>query len=211
MKAADKARFKDLLTDAMAFYRRDLSTFSLGVWWQACQPFDFEQVAKALTAHATDPERGKFPPMPADIVRELQGTHTDRSLIAWGKVLEAIQRVGAYQNVAFDDGAIHATVEDMGGWVALCRSQMVDLPHLQRRFTETYRAYAKRPDLTFPPMLPGACAADNARRGFAVAPPVLVGNAERARQVLAIGVETGRVAITPLDALPGLKRIGVAA
>lgn len=212
MQASDRTRFKDLLTDALAFYRRDLSTFALSVWWQACQPFDFEQVAKALTAHAMDPERGQFAPMPADIVRHLQGTHTDRSLVAWGKVLETIQRVGAYQAVVFDDGAIHAAIEDMGGWVALCRSETNDLPHLQRRFTETYRAYAKRPDLAYPPLLPGACDADNARKGYTVSPPVLIGVPEQARRVLAAGVETGRVAITPLTAaLPGLKRLEGAA
>jgi hypothetical protein len=52
-------------------------------------------------------------PKPADIVRNLQGTASDRSLIAWGKLLEAMRRVGAYRSVAFDDGAIHAAVEDM--------------------------------------------------------------------------------------------------
>ena len=98
MNASDKRAFKDLITQAMAFYRQDVSTFSLGVWWSACEAFSLEQVGKAFTAHATDAERGRFAPMPADIVKHLQGTQTDRSLMAWGKVLEGIQRVGAYQS-----------------------------------------------------------------------------------------------------------------
>lgn len=207
MTPQDKPDFAGLLTDALAFYRRDVSAFALSVWWSACQPFDIEQVRKALTAHAMDPERGQFPPMPADIVRQLQGTQTDRSLLAWGKVLQAIQRVGAYQSVVFDEGAIHATIEDMGGWTKVCRSTMDELPHLQRRFTETYRAYARRPDLTFPPKLIGAHEAENALAGRRVAAPVLIGNAQAAQQVLRLGVESGRVAITPLDALPAMRRI----
>jgi hypothetical protein len=211
MKASEKAQFAELLTDALAFYRREPSKFALSVWWQACQPFDFEQVAKALTAHAMDPERGQFPPMPADIVKHLQGTQTDRSLIAWGKVLDAIQRVGAYQSVVFDDGAIHATIEDMGGWVKLCRSNTDELPHLQRRFTETYRAYARRPDMPYPPRLTGAHEQANALTGKSVAPPMLVGDAMRAQGVLKTGTETGRIAITPLDALPPMRRLGKSA
>lgn len=213
MKATERVRFGDLLTGVMAFYRRDMSEFALDVWWQACSPFDYEQVTKALTSHAMNPERGHFAPMPADIVRELHGTHADRALLAWGKVIEAAQRVGAYQAVVFDDGAIHAVIEDMGGWVALCRSDVDDLPHVQRRFTEAYRAYSKRPDLSFPPLLPGACDADNARQGFRVAPPVLIGDAERALAVHAAGKESGRIAITPMSALQAhvQRRIGGAA
>lgn len=208
---SDKERFVRLLTDALAFYRRDLSKFALSVWWQACQSFDFEQVAKAITAHAMDPEKGQFAPMPADIVRQLQGTHTDRSLMAWGKVLDAIHRVGAYQTVVFDDGAIHAAIEDMGGWVKLCRSNTDELPHVQRRFTETYRAYARRPDIAFPPKLIGAHEAENALAGRRVAAPMLVGDAERAKQVMRLGSETGRTAIAALDAIPSVQRIGHAA
>jgi len=32
MNADDKRAFKDLITQAMAFYRQDVSTFSRGVW-----------------------------------------------------------------------------------------------------------------------------------------------------------------------------------
>jgi hypothetical protein len=211
MISSDKERFAGLLTDALGFYRRDLSKFALSIWWEACQSFDFEQVAKAITAHAMDPENGQFAPMPADIVRQLQGTHTDRSLIAWGKVFEAIQRVGAYQSVVFDDGAIHAAIEDMGGWTKLCRSNTDELPHVQRRFVETYKAYARRPDIAFPPKLIGAHEAENSLAGRRIAPPMLVGNADKARQVIRLGQETGRVAIAALDAFPAMKQIGCAA
>lgn len=211
MQPTDRSKFQDLMTDALAFYRRDLSRFALSVWWQACQPFDFEQVAKALTAHAMDAERGRFAPMPADIVRQLQGTQTDRSLIAWGKVLDAIQRVGAYQSVVFDDGAIHAAIEDMGGWVKLCRGNSDDLPHVQRRFCETYRVYAKRPDIAYPPKLLGEHEVTNLLSGKSVAAPLLIGDVERAQKTLRDGVTGQRTTITPLDALPAMRRIERAA
>ena len=196
MNAQDKPAFKDLITQALAFYRQDVSVFSLTVWWQACQPFALEQVSKAFTAHAIDAERGRFPPMPADIVKHLQGTQTDRSLLAWGKALEAIQRVGAYQSVGFDDPAIHAAVEDLGGWVAICRSTMQELPHLQRRFTEAHRAYCGRPGFAFPAYLIGESEAANRMAGKRSAPPVLIGDATKAAEVMRLGRSGARSAIT---------------
>ena len=211
MQAADRSSFKKLLADVMAFYRQDVSTFALSVWWQSCESFDLEQVRHAVTAHAMDPERGQFAPKPADIVRQLQGTHTDRSLIAWGKVLDAMQRVGAYRSVVFDDGLIHAAIEDMGGWVSVCRAKTDDLPFQQKRFTETYRAYAKRPDVRYPPRLAGEHEMQNSQLGFESAPPLLVGNPARAKQTMLTGIAGPKTAITALEAVPAIKRLGNAA
>lgn len=201
MKAEDKPRFAQLLTDALAFWRQDVSTFAITVWWEACKPFEFEQVSKALSAHAVCPERGRFAPMPSDVVRVLQGTMVDRSLIAWGKLLDAMQRVGAYESVVFDDGAIHAAVEDMGGWTATCRSRAEELPHLQRRFCELHRAYSARPDVPYPPKLIGEAESQNRLAGKRVSAPKLVGDPIKAQKVMSLGVSGGKTAINALDAL----------
>ena len=47
MNPSDKAAFVSLVTDALAYYGKPVSTFTLQVWWQACQKFDLEQVTKA--------------------------------------------------------------------------------------------------------------------------------------------------------------------
>lgn len=212
MKQTDHEAFAALLGDAMAFYRQNVSNFAMGVWWQACEAFSLEQVTKALSAHAMDPERGQFPPKPADIVRVLQGTRTDRSLVAWGKVLDAMQRVGAYASVVFDEGVIHAVVEDLGGWPAICRGELKDLPHVERRFCESYRAYAARGDVAFPAMLPGAHQSDNALKGTPSAPPVLIGDPKRAKEALRVGLSAPKTQIThAVSHVVDLKRIGSAA
>lgn len=195
MRPDDKAAFKALLTDVMAFYRQDVSKFALTVWWAACERFELEQVRKAMTAHAMDPERGQFAPKPADIVRQLQGTHTDRSLIAWGKVHEAMARVGAYRTVAFDDPCIHLAIEDMGGWVTLCRSTIDELPFVQKRFCDAYKAYAGRQDRPkHPPVLMGLHDAENARMGYRSQPATLIGAPEAARAVMLSGEVGARTA-----------------
>lgn len=208
MTESDRNDLGTLLTQALGFYGQTLSPFALGVWWQACQGFELAEVRKALTAHAMDPDRGQFPPKPADLVRMLRGTSADRSLIAWGKVLDAMQRVGAYRTVVFDDGAIHAAVSDMGGWPALCRSSADELPFTQKRFCDLHRAYSLRPDLAYPAQLVGEHDLQNRLAGHAAGAPMLIGDAARAQAVAAAGSEGAKTAITAADALLAVKRIG---
>lgn len=212
MQPRDRAEFGALITDALAFYRQDVSTFALNVWWAACERFDLEQVRSALTAHAMDPERGQFAPKPADLVRHLAGTATDRAMIAWGKVMGAISAVGAYTDVVFDDPAIHAAVEDLGGWVKVCRGEVSDLSYLQHRFTEAYRAYTNRGAFEYPRVLGGDRSPDEMyrRRGIAPPKPAFVGDPDRASQVFNLGRSGGKTLITfsPIDQV--LARAGIA-
>lgn len=141
MHHSEKQELMKLVSDVLGYYRQPVSEFTLAIWWAACQPFSFEQVSKALTGHATDPDKGQFAPKVADVVRMLTGTKTDRSLMAWGRVYDAMCEVGAYRDVDFGDDAIHAAVIDMGGWPKMCRSELSEISYLQHRFCESYRAY----------------------------------------------------------------------
>lgn len=206
MLPTDREQFANLLTDVLAFYGQSVSAFALTVWWQACQPFDFQAVNRALSRHATDPERGMFAPKPADLVRQMQGTPTDCAAKAWSSVLAAASRVGAYTDVVFDDPIIHAVVEDMGGWPAVCRTETDRLSYAQHRFTEAYRAYTNRGDLTeWSRKLTGDRSPDETylSRGLPPPKPVLIGDAARAVQVLSGGSES-RQTITRLDDLTQL-------
>lgn len=198
MKLDDKPRFKELLEGVMSYYRQDTSTFILDLWWQACQNFDFEQVHKAMTKHATDPDVGQFAPKVADIVRQLSGTKTDRAVLAWGKMFEAMQRIGQYQDVVFDDPAIHAAVMDLGGWSKVCQTLESDISYLQHRFCELHRAYSNKGQFEFPKMLGGIRSPDHEylQRNLPIPEPILIGDAETAKQVYLGGQRTGKLAIT---------------
>lgn len=215
MTEEDKPELFTLIASVQSFYGKDVSAFSLGVWWQACQGFDLEQVCKALNAHAIDPESGVYAPRPADVMRMLRGTATDRALQAWGKVMDAMQRVGAYRSVVFDDAVIHAVIEDLGGWMKLCRSEMADLSYTEHRFCESYRAYVNRPAALerYPSLLLGQFELDNRQHGHCCSPPVLLGDPVKARNVLALGSSDGRQQITVMSAFsePEVRRIEDAA
>lgn len=206
MNEQDKRAFKELVTNVMAFYRQDTSPFALQVWWTACQTFSLEQITKAMSAHAVDADRGQFAPKPADVVKALQGTKTDRARSAWGKVMDAMQRVGAYQTVCFDDPVIHAVIEDIGGWMGLCRSDFEQLSFTEHRFCESYRAYSGRSDVAYPAKLLGQHEVDNRQAGRKVSPPVLIGNPERAAEVLRLGGAGPKTQITIASEIQGFVR-----
>jgi hypothetical protein len=212
MNESQKPDFVKMITEVLAFYKQDTSRFAISVWWEAAKHFDFEQVSKALTAHAMDPDRGQFPPKPADLVRQLQGTSADRAMIAWGKVHEAMGRVGAYSDVVFDDPAIHAAVEDLGGWVKMCRGEISELSYLQHRFCEAHKAYTNRGQFDYPRRLIGDRSPDElfAKRGLKPPAPAVVGDVEQARLVYRGGAIGGKTEITfnaAELALSGLKAI----
>ncbi|MDM0043750.1 DUF6475 domain-containing protein [Variovorax dokdonensis] len=198
MRPDDKPALVALVADALAYYRQPASEFTLSVWWQACQPFELEQVSKAMTVHATHPERGQFAPKVADIVRILQGTHTDRANLAWGKALDAMARVGAYTDVVFDDPAIHAVIEDVGGWPKACRTEMKDLSYLQHRFCQAYTAYIGRGAFDHPRRLMGDRSPDHEyeRKGLPVPKPAIVGDPKLCALVYQGGKSNGKTPIT---------------
>lgn len=205
MNPSEKPSFAALLTDVLAYYRQDCSDFTLSVWWTACQAFEMGQVSKALTAHATDAERGVYAPKVADVVRALSGTVTDRAALAWGKVLGAMSAVGAYSDVVFDDPAIHAAIEDCGGWLKMCRSQTEELSYLQHRFCQSHKAYTGRGTFEYQRRLIGDRSPDHEfeKRGIPLPRPAVVGDVSLARQVYRGGNIGGKTAITfqPIEAL----------
>jgi hypothetical protein len=212
MKPQERSKFIEVLTGVHDFYGKELSDFAGQVWMQACEAFDVEQVTKALSAHLMDADRGQFMPKPADIVRQLQGTKTDRSLMAWGKVLDAMQRVGAYSSVVFDEPAIHAAIEDLGGWPAICRTEMDSLSYLEKRFCDSYKAYVNRGDFTFPGELAGVHALENNVKGYRAQPPMLIGNRTKAHEVRLLGSSKPKTEMTQLiESVPVIKQIGHAA
>lgn len=200
MQQHERGAFAGLLTDVMAYYGKDVSEFLIDVWWGAFESFEMEQISKALQRHACDPERGQFAPKVADITRALSGTSTERALIAWGKVHEAMSAVGAYTDVVFDDPAIHAVIEDLGGWPKVCRMDLKELSYLQHRFQESHRAYTGRGEFEYQRRLAGDRDPDHeyTSRGLPLPRPALIGNRERAIAVLKNGNVAGKTLITTL-------------
>jgi hypothetical protein len=143
MTSHDRSEFAALLAEVLGFYRQQTSPFAMSVWWEACKGFELAQVRQAMTAHALDPDRGHFAPMPADIIRALVPSSNDAAHKAWGQLLEQVRAVGSYGNPKIDDTARNALAA-MGGWGTLCRSDERELPFLQKRFIDGYKQHLEQ-------------------------------------------------------------------
>lgn len=149
-----------------------LSPDAQTLWVAMMSRYEIEAVQRAFVAHLRDAERGRFFPTPADIVAQIEGDASTRETIAWGRVFDAISAHGMYASVDFGDPAIHAALEAMGGWVAVCQSGEAET-WLRKRFAEEYRAAVKG-GRSGPRQLSGICDTSNAANGHVrhIQPPV---------------------------------------
>lgn len=189
MKQTDRFQFAALISGIHAYHRQAVSDAIIGVWWNGCQRWDLEEVSKALDILTADAEAGKFLPKIGDITRVLQGTSTDRAAMAWGKVLGAMGSVGAYQDVVFDDAAIHAAIVDCGGWQKVCRGELAELSYLRHRFCQSHKAYTDRGEFDYPRQLGGDRSPDSEylKYGRPLPRPAIVGDPAKAAQVMQSG------------------------
>lgn len=193
----DRKQFFALIADVHAFYRRDFSPFVGNIWWQAMQVYDFAAVTDALNRHCVNPDNGQFAPMPADIVRMLQGSTADTALAAWAKVDRAVRYAGTHVSVVFDDPLIHRVLTEMGGWVALGMKEEKEWPFLKNEFVTRYRGYRARSEIPeYPPTLIGIVESGNSNAGFKSQPPILIGDAAKAQQVMLAGSMQPLIAMT---------------
>jgi len=188
MMPADRRAFADALAAAYTLYRVELSQAVTAMWWRALQGYEITAVLDALGKHAMNTDTGQFLPKPADVVKVLEGTTSDTALLAWSKVLDGVKRFGTYGSVVFDDPIIHRVLNDLGGWPWLGRQESKELPFVENRFRDAYRAWKSRGLITdYPRSLPGIIEHQNAAAGFAGVNvnTRFIGDETRAKAVLA--------------------------
>ena len=76
MRDIDFDEFCALLDDVHALLRSGAATplgaSAKAMFFRALAPYDIHLVRSALDAHVRDPQRGRFPPLPADVIAHLQ-------------------------------------------------------------------------------------------------------------------------------------------
>lgn len=211
LREPDRNNFVRMLSVVAALNRIDMTPDLIALYWNALLEFDLAAVRQALDRHVKNPDTGQFMPKPADIVRMLQGTTIDASLVAWTKVESAVRRVGSYADVVFDDPVIHRVLLDMGGWISLCATLSDEMPFRAKEFQTRYRGYAMRREIPdYPSRLIGRESSENGRMGFALSPPVFIGDTDAAQRVMALGQGFTGPKIsnqpTPAPVIPAIER-----
>lgn len=88
----------------------------------------------------------KFMPTPAEL-RELSGRvikPEDAAVIAWDTAVRAVEYLGWYRSIQFEDPAITATIRSLGGWQKFCEMcGGEEEKWLRKRFIDTYAVYCR--------------------------------------------------------------------
>lgn len=194
MKQADFEDFVDIIQVVAEQYGKRLSDGVIALYWQGLKDFDLIEVRDALGRHLRNTDTGQFMPKIADIIRMLQGSSQDAAFSAWTKVNTAVRRIGPYDTVVFDDPIIHRVLHDMGGWIGLCDKDDEAWPHVAREFETRYRGFkARNEKVEHPGKLIGIFEAHNSSKGFKVAAPMLIGDANKAQEVLRLGTSGNKM------------------
>lgn len=193
MDKNDMVAFTHALTNALALQRKSCSAEDVVFWFKALASYDLTDVCRAITDHVRDPDEGKYPIKPADVIRRIDGSGDARALRGWSLVERAMRSIGPWQSVAFDDPCIHAVIVDMGGWSHLCETRDQDLPFVRQEFVRRYRAALIHPPALeeVPRALPGL--------GSATASPRLVGDPNRALAVWRSGASAPQKSFPTAD------------
>ena len=204
MQQRDFDGFVDILQVVGEQYGKKLSDGVIALYWQGLQDFELMAVREALGRHLRNTDTGQFMPKIADIIRMLQGSTQDSALTAWAKVDRAVRQVGPHQSVVFDDALIHVVLHEMGGWTALGQKSDDEWPFVAREFENRYRGFKSRGELpAYPPKLIGIADAHNAQsektKAF-IRPPMLIGDATKAQQVMLGGTDKPLLGMTRMSA-----------
>ena len=209
MKQDEYQQFQVLWTSACDIYGKSPSDAAIGMNFRALAKYPLAQVRRALDGHLSDPDGGRFMPKPADLIRHIEGDPQSRSLLGWSDVEKAIRTVGPWQTVVFDDPAVMATIEAMGGWIELCKITEHELPFKRNEFTKRFQGYQLRPPQHYPNRLTGISEAHNVQIDPTIKQdPVLIGDPEKCKQIYldAPGKASGPVRLSGLTDKLKLER-----
>lgn len=77
MKETDKAAFFALLADVHDLYGEVCSQQAAELWFSTLRAQKLDEIRSAFESHLRHPQFGRFPPKPADVMRELDGNIPD--------------------------------------------------------------------------------------------------------------------------------------
>lgn len=140
MNANRKKDLAIIVEGLAAMFRTEVTKALLEGYWLGLSDLDYEEVKRA----AVDAIRTcRFMPTVSELRERIHGSLAERAVIAWQEVSKAIECVGAYQTVVFEDPVSNAAVSNVGGWQRLCESSADELDRFIRRdFERAYQAIA---------------------------------------------------------------------
>ncbi|MEG1543935.1 MAG: hypothetical protein RR382_05345 [Tannerellaceae bacterium] len=187
----DWTTFLGVIRNAVLLTQKgNMTEEALRLYFNVMREYRIEQVQEAVAMHLRSDD-GRFFPTPAHLIRQIEGSETERAHLAWRVFLKALEKYGYYDSVRFPLPAYHYAIYLLGGWIKISAEygELTDKEIEFRRgvFTTLYMrgeresSFGKIPGkIQVAPYLKGFYEVDNEQRGYMeVIPPV-------------VEVETGR-------------------
>ena len=192
MRESDAGPFVALLRDVFGLYptAKPLTEGQVAMFFRSCAAYSLEHVRAALDAHVRDPQRGRFPPVPADVIAQLQAAAEDDGR-------PGPEEAWAIARRATDEAAtVVWTVEMSQAWaVALPLLGSRDDVGARMAFREAYqRLVAEARDAGTPPRWSASLGWDEQQRAQAIGQAVQLGYLPR-EELLALPAP--KVALAP--------------
>jgi len=86
-------KFSEMLCDVASMYNKTLSTTQTAMYFRALAQYPIESMQLALDAHVCSAERGRFMPLPADLIAQLEAVRFDgrpKAEEAWAVAIGAL-------------------------------------------------------------------------------------------------------------------------
>lgn len=135
------AEFIEAMTAMGITLREPVSPLTVNAYWRILKKYPLNQV---ITAFDKAMETCRFFPKSAELVELMTGGRGGGNdpTVAWTEVLRTLEARGAYESVTFQDGAVAAAIEQLGGWVQL--GEMSDDELTLQRIPAKFEALYKR-------------------------------------------------------------------
>ncbi len=150
------------------YYGAHPSNSLMEIYWQAFKSWTTEDFQKACNAVMfTKKFRDQRQPLPLipEIIEAVFGKPEDRAALAYHTLVEAMRRIGSWETVIFEDGAIGQAIDAMGGWEYVNGITIEEWKFRRRDFESLYLAHTNRGD-NEPVTCPGAFDKINGTTGY---------------------------------------------
>lgn len=134
-----KKEFYSVIKIMSEYYGTKLSLALSEIYWQVFQNWSFEDFKHACNIIMQTRNYPSFPKI-SEITEALHGKPEDQAAIAYQTLIEAIKRIGPWDSVIFEDGAIGMAVEALGGWEYINQWSWTDWIYRKKDFEELYLA-----------------------------------------------------------------------
>jgi hypothetical protein len=100
MQTHQRREFSRSLAQLFAIYGEEITENLLSAWWAILEPYRLDMVQAAMNLHASDIEKGRWKPTPADVRGHLEKTLPAMAHAHCGRILAAgRQRMAVHREV----------------------------------------------------------------------------------------------------------------